>query len=501
MSEQQSTQSSDSQSTMDAISRMAQLVAGPSGLMAGNAANRGYGLTNITNNQPYVDMARNSTTLLQQLYGQDPTDPMKSIDSYLDTALFSQFSKPSQAAMDAAQLNGQYLKIPKSFDPKTGIYYTGALDEHGNLIKENMRGPGINLFDNTSRVYTANAGVPTNHLGEPLNNPLYNQQTTYEKLDGNQGPSQTIGSPAAIAVANGQMATSSATPGAYGTGSRSNPFSTATNQKADPSGVLAMNLLTDMLKSGKGTPGPIYDYSEVYQYLSGIQTGLDEIAGSSDAGLRTTDYNSVISNIDKAQKWTGEYMAGMPLTGYTSSTQNGGATTFGAANGISYTDNPEWSRLNGLNQYLSELRGNVKSSFKATPDKAFTADQAYNYVTNLPGYQAQFTEGRNALDTSAAARGMLFSGGQMKDLHDYGQRMLDSQFQTLTGTLMGQAGLSTPFVGAQAQQQNMLGSNIASALQGSDMRWFVSPWTSQQHAQSTSHSEGQSSGSSFGFSL
>lgn len=45
-----------------------------------------------------------------------------------------------------------------------------------------------------------------------------------------------------------------------------------------------------------------------------------------------------------------------------------------------------------------------------------------------PGYQFQLEEGTKALDRSAAARGMLMSGAQLRRLQEYGQGLADSTF-------------------------------------------------------------------------
>lgn len=45
-----------------------------------------------------------------------------------------------------------------------------------------------------------------------------------------------------------------------------------------------------------------------------------------------------------------------------------------------------------------------------------------------PGYQFRFSEGQRALESSAAARGSLMSGGTLKDLTRYGQGVADQQY-------------------------------------------------------------------------
>ena len=50
------------------------------------------------------------------------------------------------------------------------------------------------------------------------------------------------------------------------------------------------------------------------------------------------------------------------------------------------------------------------------------------FDTNNPAYQFQLKQGQQALDRSSAARGMGYSGAQMKAAQDYGQGMASQQY-------------------------------------------------------------------------
>jgi hypothetical protein len=50
------------------------------------------------------------------------------------------------------------------------------------------------------------------------------------------------------------------------------------------------------------------------------------------------------------------------------------------------------------------------------------------FNTNNPAYQFQLKQGQQALDRSSAARGMGYSGAQMKAAQDYGQGMASQQY-------------------------------------------------------------------------
>lgn len=55
----------------------------------------------------------------------------------------------------------------------------------------------------------------------------------------------------------------------------------------------------------------------------------------------------------------------------------------------------------------------------------------YEQAQSDPGYQFAFDEGQRALEQSAAARGLLRTGGTLQDLVDYGQGMGAQQYQNV----------------------------------------------------------------------
>lgn len=113
-------------------------------------------------------------------------------------------------------------------------------------------------------------------------------------------------------------------------------------------------------------------------------------------------------------------------------------------------------------------------------------DQAYGVISRLlglggaapdlsefqesPGYQFRLAEGNKALDRSAAGRGMLLSGAQLKEAQRYNQGMASNEFGNFFNRLyelagMGQnAAAQTGNFGANAvAQQNQLGMMGAGA--------------------------------------
>lgn len=87
----------------------------------------------------------------------------------------------------------------------------------------------------------------------------------------------------------------------------------------------------------------------------------------------------------------------------------------------------------------------------------------YNYQKD-PGYQFRMDEGVKALDRSAAARGILNSGGQLRRLTRYGQDYASNEYQNVYNRIAAIAGFGT---GSSSQASNTIvntGANIGGAL-------------------------------------
>lgn len=65
-----------------------------------------------------------------------------------------------------------------------------------------------------------------------------------------------------------------------------------------------------------------------------------------------------------------------------------------------------------------------------TPPPAF-AQPTYDEARNDPGFQFVQREGQKALENSAAARGVLNSGGTLKDIAQWNQSLADTQYQNV----------------------------------------------------------------------
>lgn len=137
---------------------------------------------------------------------------------------------------------------------------------------------------------------------------------------------------------------------------------------------------------------------------------------------------------------------------------------------------------------LASLFGFGNGGHGPTPQ---TMQNALATFRNTPGYQFSYDQGLNAIDRSAASRGMLLSGGQLKDAQTYGQGVADqgygNYFNQLfqlsglgenAGAATGNAGVATgqgvagsqiaagnALAGGQAASTNNLLSGLGSGLQ------------------------------------
>lgn len=101
---------------------------------------------------------------------------------------------------------------------------------------------------------------------------------------------------------------------------------------------------------------------------------------------------------------------------------SGGAGVFGGLTGAAPQQQGYLNSANGQLAGLLGLNGGNSESMLAN-------------LQNTPGYQFAFNQGQTALDRSAASRGLLLSGGQLKDTTNYGQGMADQLYQNTIGNL------------------------------------------------------------------
>ena len=98
-----------------------------------------------------------------------------------------------------------------------------------------------------------------------------------------------------------------------------------------------------------------------------------------------------------------------------------------------------------------------------------TAANATSALTQYPGYQFGLNQGVQALDRSAASRGLLLSGGQLKDAQAYGQGYAQqngwqpylNQLNTNVSQLSGFAGLGQNAAAVSGNQGINTGYGVA----------------------------------------
>lgn len=89
------------------------------------------------------------------------------------------------------------------------------------------------------------------------------------------------------------------------------------------------------------------------------------------------------------------------------------------------------------------------------PSRIVSDAPQFDFQTD-PSYQFRFGEGQRALESSAAARGGVLSGGNMRDLTEYGQNMASQEFGNIYNRLSTIAGY--------APQGTAQGGNAGAAI-------------------------------------
>jgi hypothetical protein len=92
------------------------------------------------------------------------------------------------------------------------------------------------------------------------------------------------------------------------------------------------------------------------------------------------------------------------------------------------------------------------------------SEQQQSALASDPGYQFRMSQGVNALDRSAAARGMINSGAQQRALTSYGQGLASSELNNAfqrVGAVQGNAQQAAGALGNLYQNQGTTLSNLA----------------------------------------
>lgn len=92
------------------------------------------------------------------------------------------------------------------------------------------------------------------------------------------------------------------------------------------------------------------------------------------------------------------------------------------------------------------------------------SDSMLATLRNTPGYQFALKTGQEGLDRTAASRGMLLSGGQLKDSMNYNQGMADQNYNNYYNQLMGVSGLGESAAAGLGSQGTATGQGMAQSM-------------------------------------
>lgn len=89
----------------------------------------------------------------------------------------------------------------------------------------------------------------------------------------------------------------------------------------------------------------------------------------------------------------------------------------------------------------------------------------YDYKAS-PGYQFRFNEGQRAVESGGAAKGMLMSGGTLKDLARFGDGLASADFGDSFNRQMAIAGGGQQAVTTLGQLGGQMSANVGNTLTG-----------------------------------
>lgn len=113
-------------------------------------------------------------------------------------------------------------------------------------------------------------------------------------------------------------------------------------------------------------------------------------------------------------------------------------------------------------QQGQQLIKDYSSSYTDNYDAGYTGDQATEKLRSTPGYQFRMSQGTEALERSASAKGNLMSGGTAGALVKYGQGLADQTFQQTLANLASISSMGIPAQMQIAENEKGIGSNMAS---------------------------------------
>lgn len=123
---------------------------------------------------------------------------------------------------------------------------------------------------------------------------------------------------------------------------------------------------------------------------------------------------------------------------------------------------PDIAQASAQSGFIPAAPGTVAPYNPASGQSGFVdqiQQDAYGRFTTAPDYLFRFNEGQRMLDSSAAARGMLMSGNQLRALTELGQNLASQEYGNYMNRLYGVAGLAPSGGQALAAQGGAQGFN------------------------------------------
>jgi hypothetical protein len=113
---------------------------------------------------------------------------------------------------------------------------------------------------------------------------------------------------------------------------------------------------------------------------------------------------------------------------------------------------------------LAGLYGVTPTGSTAAPTGGTTGAGAYGGFFASPGYQFRLDQGVQAVERSAAAHGLLRSGGAVKAIQRYGEGLASSEYQSFADRLAQMAGVGQNAAQSNAASGANASNNISNAL-------------------------------------
>lgn len=109
---------------------------------------------------------------------------------------------------------------------------------------------------------------------------------------------------------------------------------------------------------------------------------------------------------------------------------------------------------------------NTRQEAEAFARANATGGMEYGGFTKTPGYDFRMRQGMDALESSAAARGGLYSGAAMRDAIQFGQDFGSNEYSNYLARLAGRADTGMSAAAGQAGAAQTAASGVSNALAG-----------------------------------